>query len=76
LKQIQQYKFFERQRLLRQKQIETVRKYRLGELPDIRIFYKDIIDPLIAMSFENEDIAGELFNLLFYELFKEEERQD
>ena len=33
----------------------------MGELPDITIYYKDIIDPLIALCFVDETLAGELF---------------
>lgn len=42
-----------------------VRKYREGELPDIRIKHKDIVDPLIVLCFEDEELAGRVFTALF-----------
>lgn len=42
-----------------------VRKYRESDLPDIKIKYKDIIDPLIVLCFEDEELAGRVFTALF-----------
>lgn len=42
-----------------------VRKYKVGELPDIQISGRDIIDPLMLLAFNDNEFAGELFSLLF-----------
>lgn len=41
-----------------------VRKYRIGELPDIMIKWKDIIDPFIELSFQDEQFSSQIFPLL------------
>ncbi|CAD8069351.1 unnamed protein product [Paramecium sonneborni] len=46
-----------------------VRQYREGDLPDIKIKHKDIIDPLIVLCFEDEELAGRVFTALFQELY-------
>lgn len=52
-----------------------MRKYRIGELPDIQIKFSDIILPLIELTFVDEELSGETFVLLLNELFKEEESE-
>jgi DNA-dependent protein kinase catalytic subunit len=42
-----------------------VRKYKLGELPDIQIAGKDIVDPMMLLAFNDSELASELFGLLF-----------
>lgn len=37
--------------------------------------YKDVIDPLIELAFYDEDISGDLFTMLFLQLFKIEENE-
>ena len=38
--------------------------------------YKDIIDPLIELAFYDHDISGDLFMMLFLELFKLEDENE
>ena len=45
------------------------RKYRAGELPDIMIKWQDIIDPMLEFTFEDEEIAGKVFILLFQQIY-------
>lgn len=75
LRQRQQVLFMERQAQARQHQLSQVRKYRIGELPDIQIKFSDIILPLIELTFVDEELSGETFVLLLNELFKEEESE-
>jgi DNA-dependent protein kinase catalytic subunit len=42
-----------------------VRKYKVGELPDIQICGRDLIDPLMLLAFSDTELSGELFGLLF-----------
>lgn len=42
----------------------------MGELPDIKIKRKDIIDPLIELCSEDEEMAGRMFTLLFEQLYE------
>lgn len=48
-----------------QSPISTCREYRVGELPDIEILYKDIIEPLRILALKDSSIASELFVSLF-----------
>ncbi|KAL4502183.1 hypothetical protein ABPG72_000418 [Tetrahymena utriculariae] len=76
IKKRQQQLFFENQNRMRKQQLQTIRKYKIGELPDIGILYKDIIDPLMALSFIDEALAGQLFQLLLHSMFMKEESAD
>lgn len=40
------------------KMVQPLRKYRIGELPDIQINYKDIIQPLLTVTEMDKEIAG------------------
>ncbi|KRW98378.1 Protein kinase-like domain [Pseudocohnilembus persalinus] len=42
----------------------------VGELPDIRIQLKDIIDPLIELSYYDEQLSSDLFPMIFVALFQ------
>lgn len=35
-----------------------VRKYKVGELPDIQICGKDVVDPLLLLSFNDAELAS------------------
>ncbi len=41
-----------------------MRKYRFGELPDILIKPRDVIDPLVVLAFKDHHFAGEVFSSL------------
>ncbi len=45
-------------------------------MPDIEIYYRDIIQPLITISEMDKEIAGELFEEIFIYLFKSPLKQD
>lgn len=48
------------------------RSYRLGELPDIEIKYKDLISPMILVCLNDEESASDLFSLVFLGLYSSE----
>ena len=52
------------------KQVGLYRKYRVGELPDIQINYKDVLLPLMAIIKNDSTIATEIFVELFSEIYK------
>lgn len=65
-----------RQKEARKHEITALRKYRMGELPDIEIKARDIIDPMQGLCLNDPEIASDLFWLLFTGLFKEEASDD
>ena len=42
-----------------------IRKYKIGELPDIQIATKDLLDPMLFLASQDNEFASELFILLF-----------
>ena len=42
-----------------------IRKYKIGELPDIQITTKDLLDPMLFLANHDHEFASELFILLF-----------
>ena len=48
-----------------------LRQYRVGEIPDIQIDFKDIIVPLMALAIKDSTIATEILVELFTEIYKE-----
>ncbi len=50
-----------RQREIQKKQNKLLKKYIIGDFPDIQIINKDILDPLISVYNNNEEISSELF---------------
>jgi DNA-PKcs, CC5 len=65
--------FLERQNEARKTQISAMRKYRIGELPDIEIKYKDLLDPLRLLSHSDLEFGSLIFSLLIVELYKSED---
>ena len=57
-------------------QASICREYRVGELPDIEILYKDIIEPLRLLSLKDASIASEIFVNLFAGIYFTEPSQD
>lgn len=53
------------------KQVGLFRKYRVGELPDIQINFKDFLLPLMAIIKNDQTIATEIFVELFGEIYKQ-----
>ena len=48
-----------------------MRHYRVGDLPDIQIDYKDVLLPLMALARRDSTIATEVFVELFTQIYKE-----
>ena len=67
--------FLDRQSEARRNQISAMRKYRVGELPDIEIKYKDLLDPLRLLSHSDSEFGSLLFSLLIVELYKTEDNE-
>jgi len=42
-----------------------MRKYRVGELPDIQISYKDVLLPMMALARKDSTIATEMLVEVF-----------
>ena len=63
---------------MRQKknQVGLYRQYRIGELPDIQIDFKDVIMPLMAIVRADQTIATEVFVEIFGEIYKDERDQE
>jgi DNA-dependent protein kinase catalytic subunit len=51
--------------------ISMLRQYRVGEIPDIQIDFKDIIVPLMALVIKDSTIATEILVELFTQMYKE-----
>lgn len=71
LSEIMVKKWLYRQNTIRKNQVKLLRNYRVGDLPDIQIKNKDILDPLIAVCNDNEDVSCELFIELMVSVYKE-----
>jgi hypothetical protein len=61
---------------IQQFSVPVCREYRVGELPDIEIHYKDIIDPLRILALKDSSIASELFVSLFTGIYFTEQSQN
>ena len=56
-------------RVNKQKEKTTLlRRYKIGELPDIQISSKDIVDPMIHLASCDEEFSSELLGLIFEEM--------
>ena len=60
LNELLMYKWINRQENNQKHQIKLLRRYREGDLPDIQIRNRDILDPLMAVCNNNSEISGEL----------------
>ncbi len=58
------------------KSVGLYRKYRVGELPDIQINYKDVLLPLLALIKQDTTIATEIFVEVFSEIYKNSNEKD
>jgi DNA-dependent protein kinase catalytic subunit len=65
IRRMQRQKFIERQMHQRKNQVSLYRQYRIGELPDIQIDFKDVIMPLMAIVRADQTIATEVFVEIF-----------
>ncbi|KAI3386055.1 hypothetical protein SNEBB_001858 [Seison nebaliae] len=71
-KQEKQLKLYQDERSEKENYAQFCRSYRSGDMPDISISSKDIIEPLIRLLREDEVIASEIFLKLFDSLIKEQ----
>ena len=70
------YKWINRQENNQKHQIKLLRRYREGDLPDIQIRNKDILDPLMAVCNNNSEISCELILEIIISIYKEAIYQD
>ncbi|KAJ3391638.1 hypothetical protein HDU84_005588 [Entophlyctis sp. JEL0112] len=55
-------------KLATQRNVKIYRKYREGELPDIEISYRDIIEPLQSLAIRDNDVARQLLTLIIVKM--------
>lgn len=65
IRKMQSEQFFNRQVDRMKKSVGLYRKYRVGELPDIQINFKDVLLPLMALTKSDITIATEVFVEVF-----------
>ena len=65
------YKWINRQQNNQKHQIKLLRRYREGDLPDIQIRNRDILDPLMAVCNNNSEISCELILEIIISIYKE-----
>lgn len=75
LRQKQLERIQQRAKEQRQKHFSTVRKYRVGDLPDIQILHKDLLLPIINICRLDNEISTHCFVALFTSLFKDENEE-
>jgi DNA-dependent protein kinase catalytic subunit len=56
---------------LKKDKINMLRTYRMGDIPDIQIDFKDIILPLMVLVQKDSTIATEVLVELFTEIYKQ-----
>jgi hypothetical protein len=75
LRQKQLERVQQRAREQRQKNFTAVRKYRVGDLPDIQILHRDLLLPIINICRLDSEISTHCFVALFTSLFKDENEE-
>jgi len=73
---MQRQQFIDSQIKQRKNQVSLYRKYRIGELPDIQIDFKDVLMPLMAIVRTDSTVATEIFVEIFQEVYKESREKD
>jgi len=53
--------------------VYTLRNYKEGELPDIQIKYKEIIQPLQALAIADTDISKNLFIMILESIWSKKD---
>lgn len=71
VRRMQRSQFIERQIKQRKNRVNLYRQYRIGELPDIQIDFKDVLMPLMAIVRADSTIATEIFVEIFKEIYKD-----
>ena len=57
----------------RRNNVTLYRQYRIGELPDIQIDFKDFLMPLMAIVRQDRALATEIFVEVFAEIYREQQ---
>ena len=73
---MQRSQFIDRQVKQRKNRVNLYRQYRIGELPDIQIDFKDMLMPLMAIARADSTIATEVFVEIFKELYSQEKDRE
>ena len=68
-RRIHREQMIKRQLAFMNKQVNLMRQYRVGDLPDIQIDYKDVLLPLMALVRRDSTIATEVFVEIFTEIY-------
>ena len=76
IRKMQKEQFFKKQVERMKKSVGLYCKYRVGELPDIQINYKDVLLPLLALIKQDTTIATEIFVEVFSEIYKNSNEKD
>jgi len=76
IRRMQRQQFIDRQIKQRKNQVSLYRKYRIGELPDIQIDFKDVLMPLMAIVRTDSTVATEIFVEIFQEAYKEQRDEE
>lgn len=61
------------QKQAKDKLVYTLRNYKEGELPDIQIKYKEIIQPLQALAIADTDISKNLFIMILESIWSKKD---
>ena len=72
LRRLQQQHFINSQTESRKNRVALYRQYRIGELPDIQIGYKDVLMPLMAIVRADPTVATEVLVEVFKVIYSEQ----
>ena len=61
------------QKQAKDKLVYTLRNYKEGELPDIQIKYKEIIQPLQALAIADTDMSKNLFIMILESIWSKKD---
>jgi flagellar basal body rod protein FlgB len=76
VRRMQRSQFLDRQVQQRRNRVSLYRQYRVGELPDIQIDFKDMLMPLMAIVRADSTIATEIFVEIFKELYTDQKDRE
>jgi hypothetical protein len=76
IRRMQRSQFVERQVAQRRNRVSLYRQYRIGELPDIQIDFKDVLAPLMALVRSDSTIATEVFVEVFKEVYQDQKDKE
>jgi DNA-dependent protein kinase catalytic subunit len=76
IRRIQRQAFIEKKVQQSRSNVTLLRQYRVGELPDIQIDFKDVLGPLMAIVRADQSLATEIFVEVFQEIYKEQKDKE